>query len=170
MLLDAAADEQVMTERSRDYMQMAIYDLIGALVASSGPSPGSAYTDKAFERVCVIIQKRFRDAELVPDTIAKEAGISPRSLQRLFQVRGTTCTRYLQSLRLDHALRLLRQRTSLKIDQPLAQIAYASGYDDYNQFLRQFCRAFGQPPSRFATTISAGRNRAVAGRSVAPRS
>jgi AraC family transcriptional regulator, positive regulator of tynA and feaB len=153
ILLDAVADEQIMTARARDYIQMAVYDLIGALVVDPCPAGGSTYHDRMFRSVCAIIQKRFRDPELEPNSIAHELGVSPRSLQRLFQSRGTTCTRYLQSLRLDHALLVLRQQASHKASRPLAQIAYASGYDDYNQFLRQFRRAFGESPSRLVTAI-----------------
>lgn len=149
MFVDPAADEEAMTARARDYVQLAVYDLVGALVAQSEEAAGSPYADKMFERISAIIQASFTDAELEPRGIANQAGISLRTLQRLFRSKRTTCSRYLQSVRLDHARRLLRRRASLKTGQPLAQIAYASGYDDYNHFLRQFCRKFGQPPSRF---------------------
>jgi AraC-like DNA-binding protein len=165
MLVDAVADEQVMTASARDFIQMAVYDLIGALVVDSCPAAGSTYQDKMFRRVCAIIKERFRDSELEPNSIAHELGVSPRSLQRLFQSKGTTCTRYLQSLRLDHALLLLRQQASHKTNRPLAQIACASGYDDYNLFFRQFRRAFGQSPSRLVRAISECRDRSASSRS-----
>jgi AraC family transcriptional regulator, positive regulator of tynA and feaB len=142
-------DGASMSGPARDFMRLAVYDLLGALFAPSDVPTASAYNEKLFRRVCDYINDSFTDPKLSPWRVAAEARISLRYLQQLFTARGLTCTGYLQSARLDHAARLLRQRAALKTNRPLAEIAYASGYNDYRNFLRQFRRRFGQPPSDF---------------------
>jgi AraC family transcriptional activator of tynA and feaB len=87
--------------------------------------------------------------EVLRRKAAAEAGISPRYLQKLFTARGSTCVHYIQSLRLDHAARLLQRRALPDKGQPLSEIAYACGYSDYNHFLRKFRRRCGHSPSQF---------------------
>ena len=77
---------------------------------------------------------------------------SLRYLQMLFTARGLTCTHFIQSLRLDHALRLVRRRNRMNTGQPLSQIAYICGFRDYNYFARAFRRRFRCPPSDAAST------------------
>jgi AraC family transcriptional activator of tynA and feaB len=128
------------------YMQLAVYDLLGALFAGSDPAPFSSHTDKLFTRVRRIIKNRFTDPDLGPCEVAAEARISLRYLQKLFTSRGATCSHYIQSLRLDYAAQLVRRRASLKTFQPLSEIAYTCGFGDYTHFARAFRRRFGHPP------------------------
>jgi AraC-like DNA-binding protein len=78
--------------------------------------------------------------------VAAKAGISLRYLQKLFTQRGSTCSEYIYSLRLDHAARLLDRRALLTTNQPLSEVAYACGFNDYSHFARKFRRRFGCPP------------------------
>jgi hypothetical protein len=89
------------------YMQLAVHDLIGALFAPSDPVPGFLHADKLFKRICHIIRDHFADLAFGPCEVAAEAGISLRYLQKFFTARGTTCTHFINSVRLDHAARLL---------------------------------------------------------------
>jgi AraC-like DNA-binding protein len=73
-------------------------------------------------------------------------GISLRYLQSLFTDRGSTCSHYISSLRLDHAAHLIERRASMKTGQPLSDIAYACGFRDYTHFARGFRRRFGATP------------------------
>jgi len=66
----------------------------------------------------------------LPREVAAEAGISLRYLQKLFMQRGSTCSGFIDSLRLDHAARLLRRRALTGTRQPISEIAYASGFSD----------------------------------------
>jgi AraC-like DNA-binding protein len=78
--------------------------------------------------------------------VAAEAGISLRYLQKLFTERGSTCSEFIYSLRLDHAARLLQRRALLGTSQPLSDIAYACGFSDYTHFARKFRHRFGHAP------------------------
>jgi AraC-like DNA-binding protein len=78
--------------------------------------------------------------------------------QKLFTARGSTCSEFIYSLRLDLAARLLHPRASLETSQPLTEIAYACGFRDYTHFARRFRHRFGYPPGGRAEgeTVRAG--------------
>jgi AraC family transcriptional activator of tynA and feaB len=146
LIRDAASGCEPVCDSSEPYMQLAIYDLLGALFATPDLPRISSHTDKLFKRICNIIRDRFADPDFGPSEVAAEAGISLRYLQKLFTARSSSCTHFIHSVRLDHAARLLRRRASLNTRQPVSQIAYASGFNDYTHFARQFRRRFGHPP------------------------
>jgi AraC family transcriptional regulator, positive regulator of tynA and feaB len=146
LLLDAFEDD-LSPASDGVYMQLAIYDLLGALFAPSDQQSVSPHSDKLYARVCAIIRHRFADPEIGPCEVAAEAGISLRYLQKLFTQRGSTCGKMINSTRLNHAARLLRRRAITDANQPIAQIAYACGFNDYNHFSRNFSQRFGHAPS-----------------------
>jgi AraC family transcriptional activator of tynA and feaB len=127
-------------------MQLAVYDLLGALFASSDPRPVSRPADKLFARIRGLVKDGFADPDFGPREVAAVAGISLRYLQKLFTARSTTCSEFIYSLRLDHAARLLHRRASLGTGQPLREIAYTCGFRDYTHFARKFRNRFGHSP------------------------
>jgi AraC family transcriptional regulator, positive regulator of tynA and feaB len=137
------------------YMQMVVYDLVGALFAPSDPWPASRHADKLFARIRGIIKDGIADPDFGPGEVAAQAGISLRYLQKLFTERGSTCSEFIYSLRLDHAARLLNRRASLRTGQPLSEIAYASGFRDYTHFARRFRYRFGYAPGAHAGDVRA---------------
>lgn len=128
------------------YMRLAIYDLIGALFAPSEGEDVLRHTDKLFTRICAIVRGGFADPAFGPGDVADQAGISLRYLQKLFTQRNSTCTQFINAVRLDHALALLKRRSALRTSQSISDIAYASGYSDYTNFHRRFRCRFGQTP------------------------
>jgi AraC-like DNA-binding protein len=146
-LLTCNEDEESMPERAKASMQLVIYDLLSGLFAPSDQPSISTHTDRLFGRVCDIIQQRFSDPGFGLWDIAAELKISPRYLQKLFAARGLACNRFVQSVRLDHAAHLLHRRTTLNTRQPLSEIAYACGFNDYRYFSRRFRQRFGHSPS-----------------------
>jgi AraC family transcriptional regulator, positive regulator of tynA and feaB len=145
-LQDGVEDQQSMSVSANAYMHLACYDLLGALFAPSDPEDASLHTDKLFARICDIIKDHFADPQFGPCDVAVEAGISLRYLQKLFTARNSTCSYFIHSVRLDHAARLLERRSFLKTSQPISEIAYASGFGDYTNFIRKFRRRFGHTP------------------------
>ena len=158
LVLDEFRDELTPTPASV-YMQLAVYDLIGEIFTPSDPESVSPYTDKQFGRVRAIIKDRFADPDLRPRDVASEARISLRYLQKLFTQRGSTCSGFIDSLRLDHAGRLLRRRALLGTGQPISEIAYASGFNDYSYFSQRFRRRFGYAPSAHAVDAEGATHR-----------
>jgi AraC family transcriptional regulator, positive regulator of tynA and feaB len=145
LALDAVGDAEPAFASADRFMPLVVYDLLGALFAPSALT-GSGHNDKLFARVCGIIKNRFADPDISPREVAAETGISLRYLQKLFTVRGSTCSHYISSLRLDHAAHLIERRALTKTGQPLSDIAYACGFRDYTHFARRFRRRFGTAP------------------------
>jgi AraC family transcriptional regulator, positive regulator of tynA and feaB len=151
LVADAANNRLSSPTESEPYMQLAIYDLLGAVFAGSELSPVASHTDKLFARIRCIIKGRFAEPDLAPLDVAKEAGISLRYLQKLLTARGTTCSLLIQSIRLEQASALLHRQATTKTRQPLHEIAFSCGFVDYNNFGRLFRRRFGYPPSAAET-------------------
>jgi AraC family transcriptional activator of tynA and feaB len=133
------------------YLQLAVYDLVGSLFAPADPWPVSGHAEKFFRRIRRLIKDRLVDPDFGPVDVAAEAGISLRYVQKLFTERGSTCSEFIYSLRLEHAARLLQRRACLGRGQPLSEIAYACGFRDYTHFARRFRRRFGYPPGAHST-------------------
>jgi AraC family transcriptional regulator, positive regulator of tynA and feaB len=151
VVLDALKATEATCPRVDSYMQLAIYDLLGALFAPSDPSPASSHpTNKLFMRIHGLIKDRFADPDFGPAEAASAAGISLRYLQKLFTQRGSTCSEFIYSLRLKHAARLLDRRRLLSVREPISAIAYDCGFRDYTHFARKFRHRFGYAPGDYS--------------------
>jgi AraC family transcriptional regulator, positive regulator of tynA and feaB len=134
------------------HVDVIVYDLVRALFGAVEWPSVSPHSDRLFHRVCRIVKRHFTDADFGPTEIAAETGISLRYLQKLFTNRGSTCSQYIQSLRLEHAFTLLKRRAERKGGQSVSEIAWAAGYRDLNHFYRLFRQRFGHTPG--ATQIA----------------
>jgi AraC family transcriptional regulator, positive regulator of tynA and feaB len=160
------ADMEAASTSADIYMQLAIYDLVGALFAPSDPSSLARGPDKLFRRICGVVKDGFPDPDFGPVEVAAEAGVSLRYVQKLLTARGTTCSEFIYSSRLDHAAHLLHRRGVLGTGGPLSEIAYACGFRDYAHFARRFHRRFGCSPGAYAGQDNGyGAVRAGAGKS-----
>jgi AraC family transcriptional activator of tynA and feaB len=155
LLRDADQTEGSALSPADSYMQLAVYDLIGALFAPSDPWLGSRHSDTLFRRIQGIIRDGFADPDFGPNEVAAEMGISLRYLQKLFTERSSTCSELISALRLDHAERLVQRRASLRTSQPLSEIAYACGFRDYTHFARKFRHRFGHAPGAHPENVIA---------------
>jgi AraC family transcriptional regulator, positive regulator of tynA and feaB len=154
---DSLATDQPSTTESKQasaYMRLAVFDLVGALFSDPAHTSISSYSDKLFLRACDIIRDCFKNPNFGPSELAAEMGISLRYLQTLFAQRGSTCGKFIQSSRLDHAISLLCRRTFLGNSSALREIAYSSGFLDYGYFARLFRRRYGRSPSAQAQETS----------------
>jgi len=144
------------------YMQLAVYNLLGALFAPlDSPSLTSGHANKLFMRIRGLIKDRFADPDFGPAEAASAAGISLRYLQKLFTQRGFSCTEFIYSLRLNQAARLLDRRKLLNLSEPISEIAYACGFRDYTHFARKFRLRFGYAPGAHSTAQDRAGNGAV---------
>ena len=85
--------------------------------------------------------------DLNAETLSKMLGLSPRYIQHLLNVEGTTLTERLTARRLDLACRALRD--PLEKMRSIAEIAYRSGFSDLSTFYRAFRKQFGTSPGEF---------------------
>jgi AraC-like DNA-binding protein len=78
-------------------------------------------------------------------TVAARVGLSPWRFSRSFQASvGVPFTTYLRRVRLDSAMRLMRETA-----KPLCDIAIASGFGDQSHFSRSFVRTMGITPLKW---------------------
>src|SRR6267143_676650 len=103
----------------------------------------------------------FGDPDLDPCEVAARAGISLRYLQKLFTQRGSTCSEFIYSFRLDYAAHLLQRQSALGASRAFREIAYASGFRDYSHFARKFRQRFGHAPGAHFAGESCGREGAL---------
>ena len=78
------------------------------------------------------------------EQISKQAGASPRTIERLFRSETNMgFAKWRQRLRLLHALRLLAA------GEPVTNVALEAGYDSPSAFISMFRRELGTTPSRY---------------------
>jgi AraC-like DNA-binding protein len=150
LVREIGKDEGSAPSPAESYMQLAVYDLVGALFAPPDPSTASSHADKLFARIRDLIKNDFADPDLGPPEVAAKAGISLRYLQKLFTQHGSTCSEFIYSFRLQHAAHLLHRRVQLGTSQSLSEVAYACGFSDYSHFARRFRHRFGHAPGAHA--------------------
>jgi transcriptional regulator GlxA family with amidase domain len=89
------------------------------------------------------VMERSIETPFSRTTLAHEAGISLRQLERLFQRHiGRGIHGHYRWLRLERARQLLRETTL-----PVLDVALATGFASSSQFARAYSRTFGEPPS-----------------------
>ena len=91
------------------------------------------------------ILSRLSDHALAIDAVAQRQGVTPRYVQRLFAMTGTTFSDFVRDSRLDLAFRLLQG------DGPVlgtvTAVAIHAGFSDISSFNRAFRRRFDATPS-----------------------
>jgi transcriptional regulator GlxA family with amidase domain len=89
------------------------------------------------------------DQQLTLADLAREAGVSPRTLARRFHAAlGTTPLQWLLAQRIRLAQELLEST-----DHPIDQIAERSGFGSPGNLRQQFTRAVGTSPQRYRRTF-----------------
>lgn len=95
-------------------------------------------------RVSLDLMRRRVEYPLSSNELARDVGIHPRQLQRLFRHEiGTTPSRFYMKLRLKHARHLL-QTTNMKI----IEIAERTGFISASHFTLRYKDAFGLGPKQ----------------------
>jgi len=93
----------------------------------------------------------FRE-DISVEELASMSGMSPRHFRRVFhEIYGTSPLKYLHTLRIRSAARLLRST-----DLPVTEIAIRSGYPDGNYFSGKFKQFMGMPPLKYRNDPSQG--------------
>ena len=141
--LEAMADHLAEAPLSRS----VIADQLGTLIALAiGDQPATAtpHKVKLARRAVRLIEDRHSDAELTPDDIATELGVSKRYLHALLAEAGTTFLAVLGRIRLHRSTELLADPRYRH--EQIAEIAWRCGYMDPSYFSRVFRRCYGMGP------------------------
>lgn len=135
-------------------MEQMLIAVIGALLDDDAETPASAALLPALGRAEAFMAAHL-DADLSPDQIAAAAGISTRSLHRLFRIhRATTPVLTLKQMRLD------RVRADIMAGRVgpdgLTGLAMRCGINHMGLFAADFRNRFGCLPSRMLADYRAG--------------
>jgi AraC-like DNA-binding protein len=84
-------------------------------------------------------------SDLTIDAISAHHGVTPRYVQMLFEMEGTTFSQFLLGQRLLRAHRLLNDPR--RADRTISAIAFEVGFNDLSYFNRTFRRRFAGSPS-----------------------
>jgi AraC-like DNA-binding protein len=135
---DREAEAQVLSAGDHG----AIIRAIEAILCPRLPQP-----DPAVEVVCSIIARARREnGPQQAEALAREVGLSVRTMQRLFrEYVGVSPKWVIRRYRLQEAAWRLAQGTN----EPLSELAAALGYFDQAHLARDFTRLFGCPPSEY---------------------
>ncbi|ABE58104.1 AraC family transcriptional regulator [Chromohalobacter israelensis] len=138
------------TERSRRLMEACLYDQIGQLLWSSGS--GMMPPSRSLRVICKHIFDTPEDDTPVA-TLAKDAGLSERSLRRLARDElGCTISQIRTRCRIYKATQLLQAGVPVKL------IAADVGYQSNSAFFSAFREIMGMSPARFQAECAASRS------------
>lgn len=126
-----------------DIEHIARLSLIARGRLSSGlPESRAAMRAGTFHAARAILARDLVRPDLNPTAVAAELAISLRQLHLVFEPTGLSFARTLVSMRLKQARRLLETMPT----RPVADIAYACGFDSIATFYRVFRSAYGLAP------------------------
>lgn len=135
-----------------------IAEQVGALLTlATGfhePAP-SRHKGQLARAILRRIENDFADADLTPERVAGDMGISKRYLQSLLASAGTNFVAELNAARLDHAADRLADPRAAPLQ--IAEIAYQAGFLDPGYFARLFRKRFGMGPRDWRAGESARR-------------
>ena len=126
-----------------------IYDLVALALGATGEAAeiahGGGIRAARLHAAKAYIAENLQSPGLSLGEIAGRLGISPRSVQALFEAEGTTFSRFALEERL---LRAYRRLTGpLSAGRSITAVAFEAGFNDLSYFNRTFRRRFGLTPS-----------------------
>jgi AraC family transcriptional regulator len=106
--------------------------------------PRGGLSPAALRRVQLYVEAHL-DGPLTIEALAARAGVSPYHFARGFKAStGTTPHGHVQKQRIERAAQLIRET-----DQPLAQIALATGFSTQSKLTSAFRKLMGVTPARY---------------------
>lgn len=115
---------------------------LARIASDTTPEPSDSAVSLA--NTVAYMEYHFREDITMAD-LASMSGMSSRHFRRVFhEIYGTSPLKYLHTLRIRSAARLLRST-----DLPVTEIAIRSGYSDGNYFSGKFKQIMGIPPLRY---------------------
>lgn len=125
-----------------DIVADLVVSLVGRFARDAGMSE-SARIDPAV--LCAMrdwVRSNVDDPDLSPDRLARQFGLSRRSVYRQFASLGTTPAKWLWDVRLECADERLRDWRG-----SVSEVAYSVGFNDSSHFSRLYKRRFGRTPT-----------------------
>jgi AraC-like DNA-binding protein len=159
LLRTAAARHQDLTLAEGAILQSAILDAIVQLGRVGRESERTSLSlparqQEKLDHLKALALRSLQVPDLSPAALAREAGISPRTLHRLFFASGVTFCSWLRDSRLQRCWQELtdpgRRRSTI------AAVAFRWGFNDLRTFNRAFSARYGMTPQAARETGSPG--------------
>jgi AraC-like DNA-binding protein len=129
--------------------------LIVESLATPDCDPATSPSLRLIDRALTYLQRHYAK-EVSDEVLARELGLSTSHFRHLFrEVTGQPFYKYLNSLRLEQARRLL-----IEADLPVSEVAAAVGFSGLAQFSRAFSQRFSVSPSALRKTTASASRRA----------
>lgn len=136
-----------------DFHSSSILDQLGSMlsflyndVVCKNVPPGRFSNDRNYQRIMDSIHQRHMNLLLNAADIAKDVGISTRTLHRIMAGNGTSYGQELLNYRAHTALRMLKEK---KYDElPISDVAKRAGFVDISHFNRVCKNYFGESPGQ----------------------
>lgn len=130
------------------YPSALLCDQLGATLSAAleSTSHGTGSTNRnIFERATQLLCQRLDEPGLTASAVARDLGISVRTLHRSFLAESATFAGTLRHHRFEQATRLLGQPRFSHLT--IAEIGRRCGYADASHFVREFHRVLGCTPA-----------------------
>ncbi len=124
-------------------MEEALISMVAPLAGDRG-SRGSNLCE--YTKIVAYIDTRLKE-DLTPETIARNVGVSVRSLYRLFEDRDFSLSKYIREQRLKRCAQQLHSENHRH--ENLTNIAYRWGFKDSAHFSRTFRNKYGMSPREY---------------------
>jgi AraC-like DNA-binding protein len=145
------ADPRAWTGLQMEAIRTSLLSLIAATWCGLELQAGSGHHPRAARPIVHMVQNyiltHLSSAQLAPEAIARNHGISVRHLHRLFKATGTSLAHWIRRCRLDRCAADLLDAG--QTNERVTQIAFNWGFNDSAHFSRVFKQEFGQSPSLF---------------------
>lgn len=113
--------------------------------------PPAAGKRATLKRVKAYVDLHVTDMNLTVRTVSDRLGLSERYLSKLFEIEGTTLSRYIWAQRLDRAALALAKSPSRS--DPVKAIALMHGFKDLSHFSTAFRKRFQQTPTQYQASV-----------------
>ncbi|MBA6115147.1 transcriptional regulator FeaR [Pseudomonas putida] len=142
LMLEAGRNQRMANSESQAVLDALIALLRPAI--SQDAVPGSH--ERMFRKALALIDRNIACEGLSPELIAREVGISMRSLYRIFAKHDLVIAQYIRNRRLDFCAESLRNPA---MDQKVSSLGYAWGFSDSSYFSTAFKARFGMTPGEY---------------------
>ncbi|WP_397473243.1 helix-turn-helix domain-containing protein, partial [Pusillimonas sp.] len=143
LLASFSAAGQVCPHQSDD-LEPTLFDLTRLALYAGAPALKPGSTADRFQQACSYIRAHTAVADLTPQLVADKLGISLRTLQKVFAIRGMQPSSYILQQRLSRVGELLARPDHAH--RSVADIAGAYGFLEPSHFSRIFRIHFGMSP------------------------
>ncbi|PQP24414.1 helix-turn-helix domain-containing protein [Rhodococcus opacus] len=139
--MDAPMSQGAAVSFASSAVDMLATALTEGLLATSA---ADLHRTEDLTRVQRVIEQNLHDADITLSDIAAAAGMSLRTVHKLFNAEGTTTRAWLYQARLEAARKYL-----LTTDLSVADVSECAGFRDVSHFSRLFRSTFGSSPGLY---------------------